>query len=159
MQALAMNRLIHLDKLVGDVARESWSVAIADTRGVPYHVGQHFWDLLAAEWSVHDRTLLPGALLNLLRLNKQVAGRHTVVHCSLEHGLMYLKARRREKVDALSAREYLVAKLLASGLSQKEVAATLRRSPETIRSQMRIVFDKLAINNVVMLAPHLALRA
>ena len=159
MQALAINRLIHLDKLVGDVARESWSVAIADTRGVIYHARADFWDLIATEWNVNNHNLLPGVLLNVLLVNKHVVGRHTVVHCTLAHGLMYLKARRRERVDSLSTREYLVAKLSASGLSQKEVAAAVGRSPETIRSQMRIVFDKLAINNVVMLAPHLALRA
>jgi len=81
-----------------------------------------------------------------------------VVHCTHEHGLMYLKARPREKVDGLSPREYLVAKMLASGMSQKEVATKAKRSPETIRSQIRIVFEKLEITSVVMLAPHLALR-
>jgi DNA-binding CsgD family transcriptional regulator len=52
----------------------------------------------------------------------------------------------------------MVAKMLAGGMSQKEVAAKARRSPETIRSQIRVVFEKLDITNVVMLAPHLALR-
>lgn len=158
MQALAINRRIHLDKLVGDIARQSWSVAIADKRGVPYHVGDHFWELVEAEWNVRSRELLPPALLNKLLGKNQVVGRKIVVHCKLEQGLMYLKARPREKVDGLSPREYMVAKMLASGMSQKEVAAKARRSPETIRSQIRIVFEKLGVTNVVMLAPHLALR-
>lgn len=158
MQALAINRRIHLDKLVGDIARQSWSVAIADTRGVPYHVGNQFWDLMEAEWKIQNRAQLPPVLLNKLLNKNQVMGRNIVVHCKPEHGLLYLKARAREKVDGLSPREYMVAKMLASGMSQKEVAAKVSRSPETIRSQIRIVFEKLEITNVVMLAPHLALR-
>lgn len=158
MQALAINRRIHLDKLVGDIARQSWSVAIADTRGVPYHVGNQFWKLVESEWNTQNRERLPPALLDKLLGKKQVIGRNIVVHCKHEHGLMYLKARPREKVDGLSPREFMVAKMLASGMSQKEVAAKAKRSPETIRSQIRIVFEKLEITNVVMLAPHLALR-
>ena len=158
MQALAINRRIHLDKLVGDMARQSWSVAIADTRGVPYHAGNQFWELVETEWKTKNRACLPAALLNKLLRKTQVIGRHIVVHCKPEQGLMYLKARPREKVDGLSPREYLVAKMLAGGMSQKEVAANTRRSPETIRTQIRIVFEKLNITNVVMLAPHLALR-
>ncbi len=158
MQALAINRRIHLDKLVGDVARQCWSVAIADKRGVPYHVGNHFWTLMEAEWKIQNREQLPAALLNELLVKNQVTGRNIVVHCKPEHGLMYLKARPRERVDGLSPREFMVAKMLTGGMSQKEVAAKIRRSPETIRSQVRIVFEKLEITNVVMLAPHLALR-
>ncbi|OGB40410.1 MAG: hypothetical protein A2461_02200 [Burkholderiales bacterium RIFOXYC2_FULL_59_8] len=158
MQALAINRRIHLDKLVGDIARQSWSVAIADTRGVPYHVGNQFWDLMEAEWKTQNRAQLPAALLNKLTGTNLVMGRSIVVHCKPEHGLWYLKARPRERVDGLSPREYMVAKMLAGGMSQKEVATKASRSPETIRSQIRIVFEKLEISNVVMLAPHLALR-
>jgi DNA-binding CsgD family transcriptional regulator len=158
MQALAINRRIHLDKLVGDTARQSWSVAIADTRGVPHHASNQFWDLVETEWTTKTRACLPSALLNKLLVKNQVTGRNIVVHCKPEHGLMYLKARPREKVDRLSPREHMVAKMLAGGMSQKEVAANTRRSPETIRSQIRIVFEKLEITNVVMLAPHLALR-
>ena len=158
MQALAINRRVHLDKLVGDIARQSWTVAIADKRGIPYHVGKLFWGLVESEWNTQNRERLPPALLGKLLEKKQVIGRNIVVHCTHEHGLMYLKARPREKVDGLSPREYLVAKMLASGMSQKEVATKAKRSPETIRSQIRIVFEKLEITSVVMLAPHLALR-
>ena len=158
MQALVINRRIHLDKLVGDIARQSWSVAIADTRGVLYHLGNQFWELVESEWNTQNRERLPLALLKGLLDKNKVIGRNIVVHCKHEHGLMYLKARPRERVDGLSPREFMVAKMLASGMSQKEVAAKAKRSPETIRSQIRIVFEKLEITNVVMLAPHLALR-
>jgi DNA-binding CsgD family transcriptional regulator len=158
MQALAINRRIHLDKWIGDMARQSWSVAIADTRGVPYHAGNDFWELVEAEWNTTNRTHLPPELLSRLASQTQYVGQSTVLHSKPEHGLTYIRARARAKVDGLSPREYMVAKLLASGMSQKTVATTVGRSQETIRSQIKAVFEKLEISSVVMLAPHLALR-
>ncbi len=159
MQALAINRLVHLDRLTGDVAREKWRVAIADGRGVLYHADKSFRELIQGEWPMQDEARLPQALLDrLMAEDNQVAGAHVVVRRSLERGLLFLKARAREKVDDLSAREFLVARLLVSGLTQKQVAAKLERSPETIRTQVRGIFDKLGINNVAMLAPLLVLR-
>lgn len=159
MQALAINRLVHLDRLTGDVAREKWRVAIADGRGVLYHADKSFRELIQGEWPMQDESHLPQALLDrLMAEDNQVAGAHVVVRRSLERGLLFLKARAREKVDDLSAREFLVARLLVSGLTQKQVAAKLERSPETVRTQVRGIFDKLGINNVAMLAPLLVLR-
>lgn len=160
MQALAINRLVHLDRLTGDAAREQWCVALADARGVIYHADRRFRDLLQCEWPLAAGSeRLPAELLNnLLRAQGAVVGQNVVVQRSLEHGLLFLKARERLPVDSLSTREFIVARLLADGLSQKQVAAKLERSPDTIRSQSRVIFDKLRINNVTMLTSHLALR-
>jgi DNA-binding CsgD family transcriptional regulator len=159
MQALAINRLVHLDRLTGDTAREKWSVAIADLRGVLYHEDQRFGDLIRAEWDQPDPDRLPQQLLELLLASDQpVPGREVVVQRNIDQGLLFLKARQRHPVDNLSPREFTVARLLAGGLSQKQVAARLGRSPDTIRSQCRVIFDKLGINNVTMLAQHLVLR-
>jgi DNA-binding CsgD family transcriptional regulator len=159
MQALAINRLVHLDRLTGDSAREHWSVAIADNRGVLYHADPRFRELLRREWRVLDEDHLPEALLEALVSEEQhVTGRQVVVRGRLERGLLYLKARPRAAVDDLTARELLVARLLASGLSHKEVAAKLDRSPETIRTQARVIYDKLGVNNVAKLLPLLAMR-
>jgi len=158
MQALAINRIIHLDRLSGDIARERWCVAIADTRGIIYHADASFWKLIACDWNVDNTQTLPQALLQSLITNDQVLGRTVIVRRNLENEFLYIKVRQRQPVDLLSTREYLVAKLLADGLSQKEVANKLGRSPDTIRSQVREIFRKLDIKNVVLLAPHLALR-
>lgn len=159
MQALAINRLVHLDRLTGDSAREHWSVAIADSRGVLYHADPRFRELVRREWRTEDEERLPKPLLeSLVGEEHQVTGRQVVVRCRLERGLLYLKARRRAAVDDLTARELLVARLLASGLSHKEVASKLDRSPETIRAQARVIFSKLEINNVTKLVPLLAMR-
>ena len=160
MQALAINRLVHLDRLTGDLAREKWAVAIADNRGVLYHADPKFRELLRAEWRSDDEERLPHGLLDrLMADDSQVVGDRVVVRRSLERGLLFLKARQREEVDTLSQREFLVASLLVSGLTHKQVAARLDRSPETIRSQAKAIFEKLGINNVAVLASKIALRS
>lgn len=159
MQALAINRLVHLDRLTGDACREKWSVAIADKRGVLYHADPRFRELVCTEWRQPDGDRLPDALLEQLsRSDAPVLGKDVVVQRTVEQGLIFLKARQRHRVDSLSTREFMVARLLASGLSQKQVASKLERSPDTVRSQARVVFDKLGINSVTMLAQHLVLR-
>lgn len=159
MQALAINRLVHLDRLTGDLARENWSVAIADTRGVLYHADRKFRELVALEWKADAEDRLPAGLLEqLVSADSHVVGRRVVVRRNLERGLLFLKARKREGIDDLSSRELLVARLLVSGLTQKQVAIKLERSHETIRSQVKSIFDKLGINNVAQLGPMLVLR-
>ena len=159
MQALAINRLVHLDRLTGDKAREKWSVAIADNRGVLYHSDKRFLELVQREWTFEDENRLPQSMLAALKAEEnQLAAGRAIVRCSLERGLLFLKAREREAVDNLSSREFLVGKLLVSGLTQKGVAAKLERSPETIRTQVRGIFEKLGINNIAMLGQLLVLR-
>lgn len=159
MQALAINRLVHLDRLVGDTARESWAVAIADSRGVLYHADRRFKDLMEAEWALQQDARLNDALIERLQGEEpRIVGEAVVVQRTLEQGLFFLKARPRHPVDNLSPREFMVAELLASGMTHKQIAARVCRSPETIRSQVKAIFTKMDINNVTLLPPLLALR-
>lgn len=158
MQSLAINRLVHLERMVGDAARESWSVAIADPRGVVYHADPRFRELMEAEWPLAGERL-PDALLQRLQGKEpRVLGTRVVVQRTLEQGLYFLRARQRHPVDSLSTREFMVAGLLASGMTQKQIASRVSRSPETIRSQVKAIFAKMDINNVALLAPLLVLR-
>ena len=159
MQSLAINRLVHLDRMLGDAARDCWSVAIADERGVLYHSDARFLELVSPEWPAADHERLSSDLLRQLLSNPgPLAGRSCVLHCSQQQGLLFLKARPRHEVDALSARELVVGQLLAAGLTHKQIAKQLDRSPETVRSQIKSIFEKLQINTVTLLPPLLALR-
>ena len=159
MQSLAINRLVHLDRLVADTARESWAVAIADPRGVLYHADPRFQELMDSEWPLETGGRLAARLLERLHAAEpRVLGARVVVQRSLEKGLLYLKARERHPVDSLTPREFMVAEMLASGLTQKQIAARGERSPETIRTQVKAIFAKLEINNVTLLPPLLVLR-
>lgn len=159
MQALAINRLVHLDRLTGEDARERWSVAIADQRGILYHADLRFRELVKVRrWMGTEDRIPEDMLTQLLGGEAQICFGNTVVRRSMERGLLFLKARERTAVDDLTSRELLVASLLVSGLTHKEVALKLDRSPETIRSQMKSIFEKLGVNKLAMLGPMLATR-
>jgi DNA-binding CsgD family transcriptional regulator len=159
MQSLVINRLVHLDRMVGDAARESWAVAIADPRGVLYHADPRFRDLMQREWPLQGDDRLANAFMERLQGDHgRILGARLTVRCWLEQGLVFLKVRERHPVDKLSPRECMVAELLASGMTQKQIASQVKRSPETVRSQVKSIFAKLAINNVALLAPLLVLR-
>lgn len=66
-------------------------------------------------------------------------------------GGMGLKARTRCAVDGLSPREHQVAWLLARGLTHKEVARQLGRSPATVRNQIQSIYARLEISSVAQL--------
>jgi DNA-binding CsgD family transcriptional regulator len=159
MQAVAINRLVHLDRLLGDVARDAWSVAIADERGVLYHSDPRFLQLVRKDWPLQGGERLPAKLMEQLKdKDEALVAAHSVIHCSRQQDLLFLRARARHDVDSLSPREYVVAKMLTAGMTHKEIAARLARSPDTVRSQVKSVFSKLQINNVALLPPLIALR-
>ena len=137
-------------------------MAIAGQRGVLYHADQRFKSLVASAWSRDDPDRLPAKLQ--ARLVGDVTGSRTlrhegvILHCSREQDVLVLKARAAEAVDTLSEGEFLVARGLAGGLTHKEVATQLHRSPETIRTQIKAIFNKLDINNVALLGTLLTAR-
>jgi DNA-binding NarL/FixJ family response regulator len=63
-------------------------------------------------------------------------------------------ARRRDPstLDQLTPQELQIARLVAEGLSNKEVAAQLYLSPRTIDCHLRNVFAKLKIKSRIQLA-------
>ena len=159
MQALAMNRQANLERLCGGDARAQWAAAIADVRGVLYHADMRFLKLVAADWPDGEDNHVSPRLMERLRHDAgRVVGPGTVVRRTLEHDVLYLKARPRHAVDSLSSSELKVVRLLVTGLTQKEVALTLKRSQDTVRTHVRNIFEKLDIGSAVMLSGILALR-
>jgi DNA-binding CsgD family transcriptional regulator len=61
-------------------------------------------------------------------------------------------------MQALTTREYQVARLVAAGHSNQEIGDRLRISVQTVKNHLRSVFRKLALDNRVELALYIALR-
>jgi DNA-binding CsgD family transcriptional regulator len=60
--------------------------------------------------------------------------------------------------DGLTQREREVALLVADGLRSREVAERLTIAPQTVKSHLKTIFDKLGVRNRVELARRLARR-
>jgi DNA-binding CsgD family transcriptional regulator len=60
--------------------------------------------------------------------------------------------------DGLTHREREVALLVADGLRSREVAERLDIAPQTVKSHLKTIFDKLGVRNRVELAKRLSLR-
>jgi DNA-binding CsgD family transcriptional regulator len=149
MQALAMNRQLHLGRMAAAAPGMQGGQAIADLRGVVQHADASFNALVRAEWPRWQPGALPLALVrHFVGEMPTYKGATTVVRCRLEHQLLFLRARPRCKVDTLTVREHDVALRVARGDSHKTVAQQLCRSPATVRSHLQSVYAKLEVSNV-----------
>ncbi len=67
-------------------------------------------------------------------------------------------AASEPRADGLTQREREVALLVAEGLRSREVAERLAIAPQTVKSHLKTIFDKLGVRNRVELARRLSLR-
>ncbi len=56
------------------------------------------------------------------------------------------KPRREGEREQLSSRERDIVELIAQGQSNKEIARTLGIAPETVKSHIKSIFTKLAVD-------------
>lgn len=76
---------------------------------------------------------------------------------SVQHGLVWLHARPRVRADDLASKEAVVARLIVQGNTYKEIAQALHRAPATVRSQIRVIHQKLATPNAAQVIDALRL--
>ena len=85
---------------------------------------------------------------SFLQGNTRFVGKGYVLTFRVEHQLLFLQSRPRCTADGLTPREFTVAQLMVKGNTHKQIADMLQRSPATVRTQIRSVYDKLGIGNV-----------
>lgn len=154
-QALEHNRILHLGRLHHRPAPLAGS-AIADTRGLLHHADPHFKEALRAEWAHWQPPALPDVMVQHFASGQtRFCGRHRVVNCHAERGLLFLHARPRHRADDLTPRELAVARLMAKGDTHKQVAAKLGRAPATVRNHMQAIYGKLEVNSIAALIEEL----
>lgn len=153
MQALAINRKLHMQQLVGDQNHEQWSVAIADHHGFLYHADPEFLTLISENYHLAQNDRLPDEVVHAFAQSiTELVGTTSVLRGSQEKDLLFLKIRQKIRADDLSPREFTIAKMMAGGLSLKEIAEKLNRSPDTIRTHSRLIYKKLAVNKATQLS-------
>jgi DNA-binding CsgD family transcriptional regulator len=159
MQALMFNRVLHLNRSVlANAAQTPRGSAIADLRGVLYHMDTAFTELMRLEWTAWTGAKLPARLLDsMLRGASRHAGAMVVVEHRLEQSLLFVKVRKRCKADDLTERELTVARLVAKGATYKEIAHMLGRAPATVRNHIQAIYEKLAVNNIAGLIDQMRL--
>lgn len=153
MQALSFNRLAHLARLQ-QPHRAHRGQAVSDARGALYHADAAFHALVHAEWPnwTSSSAQLPDRLLAHWGGGRaHYLGGAAVFWHSLERGLLFMGARARALADGLSVRELAVARLVAQGMTHKEIARVLHRSPATIRNQIQTIYGKLQVGNIASL--------
>ncbi len=159
MQALAINRKLHMEELVGDASRERWSVAMADHHGFLYHADPEFLRIISKDYVLSQSDRLPSAIMDAFAESSfELRGAESVLVGTLEKDLLFLKARPKVPADHLNSREFDIAKMLAGGLSNKEIALKLNRSPETVRSHGKSIYKKLGTSKATQLAGLLSQR-
>ncbi|WP_233168161.1 helix-turn-helix transcriptional regulator [Xylophilus sp. ASV27] len=152
-QALELNRLTHLNQLVHAPGAARLGSALADPRGMLHHMDAVFERALRTEWPCWAGSRLPEPVMAAAQRGEpRLLARSLVITLHAQHGLLWLRARPRCAADALSPREDTVARLLALGLTHKQIAARLQRSPATVRNQIQSVYDKLGVSNVAAMA-------
>jgi len=157
LEAGTLNRLMWLGQLSSTVLTRRGTRAIASTAG---HMRTHdveFFDTLRKEWPDWSPPILPRELIQALQdsSKQQFLGKRITVSASLDNGMLFLQAREGASVEQLTRAEMAVANLIAQGLSYKEAAKRLSRSPATVRNQLHSVYLKLSVDNKVALARRL----
>ncbi len=147
LEALALNRLNHLEHLDRDGRKRGYFLALADRKGVLYHAEDGFTQLFARELGNSSLRRLPDAMLLELARGRHYKGRGMIVEAICQDDLLFVKARARRATDELSEREMQVAREIAQGRTYKEAAAMLGIAPSTARNHLQAIYDKLGVNN------------
>jgi DNA-binding CsgD family transcriptional regulator len=160
MEALTINLRIGLAQFQAIDSANRWPLAMCDCNGVILYAEPNFLALLTTQWPVMTMSRLPQALVNTLLVQRQAeyAADHVFVCIGSRKGkVVYLKARARHVVDALSPRELQVARLVASGMNFKEIALTLHLAPATVRNHIQRIHDRLGMRSNAELAAQLTM--
>jgi DNA-binding CsgD family transcriptional regulator len=157
LEALALNRVSHLEHLGGDRRRRRYFLALADQKGMLYHAEAGFTELFQREYPAWRERRLPDALVQGLAGGRHYWGREMVAEAARQAGLLFVKARLRCAADSLSERELQVAREIARGRTYKEVAAALGIAPATARNHLQAIHEKLQVRNKAELIAQLNL--
>jgi len=120
------------------------SHAICDKYGVYHEVEPSFLDLVEEIYPNNLSQCLP---FDLPDEGEKSLIKNTLVSCEALGDLVRVNLRNANPLDTLTDKEVEVVKGVTQGLSFKQIAKKLGRSPSTISNHLYRIYQKLNINN------------
>lgn len=154
VEALTINRTLHMQSVYGPGADRAGSFAYADANGFLYYADPGFTGLVAGEFPSCEPSRLPQPWLEdiVLHGKTQCFGRTMSLDARVQGGLVFLRGYARSRIDELTPRERDVAARFARGHSHKDIARDLELSPATVRHHLKSAYAKLGIHEKTELA-------
>ena len=146
--AWAANRAFEIHQFKSSAYHADAGIAVIDRQFEIVSAETGFGNLVSAEWPAWDGLSLPLSMLHWLRSAESSVKLNRIVLGRCAFGDLYLLvARERTRADLLSKREVSVAQAFSRGLSYKEVARELDSAPATVRHHLRMIYEKLGVND------------
>lgn len=148
-EALQTSLAFHMERLRPHGGAGVWSLAVCDAAGDFRFVEPAFRDRLRQEWPGLAHRALPPHLTRLACTGAQTSfqGRAALFFIEVVHDTVFVRARARLPVDALSRRELEVAQLVTEGLTHKEIARSLDIAPATVRNHLQAIHERAGVHS------------
>ncbi len=156
LQARAINRRLAVQDGAG--ATLSKISLVANLTGCLQFSENDAIRLIQQEWPEWYPPVLPMDMLNAFRSSKkfQYVGKKIVAHAEVRDNLLHIRIILTPPKLLLTNSEHEVALFAAGGMSYKEIAIQLDKSPATVRNQLHSIYSKLGVSNKTSLTSKLA---
>ncbi|MCB5191244.1 helix-turn-helix transcriptional regulator [Methylobacillus arboreus] len=149
------NRMRYSEQYKGKLNDASTYLAIVDRQYQIFDADTAFFDVLRLEWPTLNSTTLPlGFVTKINRSEKsgELKLSKIIAHYEFIGDFCILAIRERQRIDLLTKRELMVANAFSTGASYKEIARSANLSPTTIRYYLRVIYEKLDVNDKAEMA-------
>lgn len=108
----------------------------------------NFAQIMQSAWPQHSGSLVPPAIQQAVHAGKAVVSCNgSTLHLMYEEDHVLMIATPSSALHTLTHKEFAIASDFAQGKSYKEVARTHGLPPETVRSRLRSVYEKLSVSD------------
>jgi DNA-binding CsgD family transcriptional regulator len=156
-ESFRINRGLFSQQLVLSGTEPIGGFCIFDASGVIVYHDTPFEHFMRGAFQDFVGYKIPPLLLkNVLANRQRQQNRQTIGHLTMQAGWVgpfcFLCVRPRNKLDALTSREQVVAQFYGTGLTYKEIGQELSISPATVRRHIEATYVKLNVKNKADLA-------
>ncbi|MPS48225.1 MAG: LuxR family transcriptional regulator [Methylobacillus sp.] len=149
------NRMRYSEQYKDRLHDESIYLAIVDRQFQIFDADNTFFDILRQEWPKLNSLTLPQAMIAQMSRETRIAEikfSKIIARYEFIGDFCILAIRQRQRIDLLTKRELMVAQAFSTGASYKDIAKSANLSPTTIRYYLRVIYDKLNVNNKAEMA-------